>query len=198
MYQIIKTLISSCKNFENKVISNKLFMVLYKTTIVILSLLIVLSFLSYFGIFTRTHVISNFQHEIGYCYQNRMFLDKPLHRDFSGVMIYLKMRIMNFFVISDSMRNNRASKLILYEDGIPLGPAHSLHQNIREIGEGRYSHWINTIYFSTSENSNPNTNNKEYKIQYQLSIPFPIFIIMLLILTLLFARHFKHKIASTD
>ncbi|AYV84294.1 MAG: class I SAM-dependent methyltransferase [Hyperionvirus sp.] len=65
--------------------------------------------------------------------------------------------------ISDSTENPNKSELILYEDEIPLKECHSLHEYIRNIGEGRYSHWDKHIYFSTSDNSDPTTNGKIYK-----------------------------------
>jgi len=57
------------------------------------------------------------------------------------------------------------SHLVLYEDGKPLGPAHAAHKDIREHGEGRYSHWgARRLWFSASDNSDPRTNGREYKV----------------------------------
>jgi hypothetical protein len=59
------------------------------------------------------------------------------------------------------------SELLLYEDGIPLGPAHSPHGEIRSLGNGRYSHWFTgrmIIMFSASDNSDPRTNGRVYRI----------------------------------
>ncbi len=42
---------------------------------------------------------------------------------------------------SDSMSHPDASRLHLFEDGRPLGPAHSLHDAVRELGGGRFLHW---------------------------------------------------------
>jgi hypothetical protein len=55
-----------------------------------------------------------------------------------------------------------SSDLILYEDGIPLGPARSAHTQIREQGAGRFSHWQDRIYFSTRDNTDPNINGRVY------------------------------------
>lgn len=52
----------------------------------------------------------------------------------------------------------------LLEDGRPLGPAHSLHAQIREDGAGAFSHWGDKLYFSTSDNSDPNTNGRRYSL----------------------------------
>jgi FkbM family methyltransferase len=51
---------------------------------------------------------------------------------------------------------------IVMEDDRALGPGHSLHEDIRTIGRGRFSHWGPGLYLSTSDNSNPNTNGRCY------------------------------------
>lgn len=61
--------------------------------------------------------------------------------------------------VSDSEGRSRVT---LCEDGAPLGPAHCPHTEIREKGGGRYSHWGQAIYFSTSDNSDPTTNGRSY------------------------------------
>jgi hypothetical protein len=63
---------------------------------------------------------------------------------------------------SDSMDNGSRSHLVLCEDGHPLGPPHSMHDDIRQKGLGRYSHWGDDVEFSASDNSNPNTNGRTY------------------------------------
>lgn len=64
----------------------------------------------------------------------------------------------------DSPRDEQASGLQLFEDGIPLGPAHTLHSVIREQGGGRFSHWGHNLYFSTSDDSDPRVNGRVYAI----------------------------------
>jgi len=54
------------------------------------------------------------------------------------------------------------SRIKLYEDGRLLERAHTAHEEIRESGKGRFSHWGTNIYFSTSDNTNPNTNGRIY------------------------------------
>src|SRR5579883_3221783 len=56
------------------------------------------------------------------------------------------------------------SPLVLFEDGIALGPPHSLHAGIREAGGGRYSHWKDSLYLSASDNSDPRVNRRRYQI----------------------------------
>ncbi|MGF7072396.1 hypothetical protein [Mucilaginibacter sp. R-33] len=64
--------------------------------------------------------------------------------------------------IGDSNTSPTVSKLRLFENGVELGPAHSTHHDIRSFGLGQFSHWGNTLYFSTSDNSNPLTNGRKY------------------------------------
>lgn len=57
------------------------------------------------------------------------------------------------------------SGLLLFEDGVPLGPAQSPHADIRSLGGGRYSHWTRVyLYFSTSDGSDPRTNERLYEV----------------------------------
>lgn len=65
----------------------------------------------------------------------------------------------------DSVEQPRHSKLILMEDDRPLGPAHAIHEDIRRLGAGRYSHWSDYLTFSSSEGSDPNSNGRVYRIR---------------------------------
>ena len=63
------------------------------------------------------------------------------------------------WIVSDS---NGRSKLNIYENRELLGPAHSVHKDIRELGKGRYSHWAGYVLFSSSDNSDPGNNGRKY------------------------------------
>jgi pectate lyase len=65
-------------------------------------------------------------------------------------------------LISDS---NGRSRLKLFEDGRELPYPHSSHDDIRELGAGRYSHWGNAVYFSSSDNSDPGKNGRRYSVR---------------------------------
>lgn len=68
-----------------------------------------------------------------------------------------------FVSLEDEKAAEQHSPLVLYEDGKPLGPAHSLHADIEHMGHGRYSHWKGArIIFSTSDNSDPTRNGRRY------------------------------------
>jgi len=91
------------------------------------------------GLFTR-HIdgsLDAVHHESGHCYTCRV--PKGLLSDAEAV-----------------------SRLVLLEDGAPLGPAHSSHNDIRTHGGGRYSHWTGWLYFSTPDNTDPRTNGRVY------------------------------------
>ncbi len=61
-----------------------------------------------------------------------------------------------------------SSDLVLSEDGQPLGPAHALHQDIRDLGAGRYSHYgAGIVRFSASDGSNPRSNGRRYAAAFR-------------------------------
>ena len=62
----------------------------------------------------------------------------------------------DLFEEGDTVEHPHGSGLVLFESGVPLGPAHSDHVSIRELGGGRFSHWGEWLYFSSSENLPPN------------------------------------------
>lgn len=67
----------------------------------------------------------------------------------------------------DDLERPAVSKLILFEDGQPLGPAHSVHTDIAALGKGRYSHWVNEVIFSSSDGTNPQSNDRTYSYTAQ-------------------------------
>ena len=73
-------------------------------------------------------------------------------------------RFVSFFYPSDSMSDPAISSVRLTEGPRPLGPPHSLHQDIIEKGGGRFSNWNNWLVFSASDNSDPRTNGRSYSV----------------------------------
>ena len=63
---------------------------------------------------------------------------------------------------ANSIAEPHRSRLMLYENGVMLGLAHSLHDHIARYGKGRHSHWGPEIYFSSTDNSDPNSNGRTY------------------------------------
>ena len=68
---------------------------------------------------------------------------------------------------SDTDETPKRSTLVMYEDGKELGPAHSLHKDIRSKGKGRFSHYQAWIFFSTSDNTDPRQNGKTYTFEFK-------------------------------
>ncbi|KWV59479.1 hypothetical protein AS156_31075 [Bradyrhizobium macuxiense] len=66
---------------------------------------------------------------------------------------------------TDSPQTPSASNLTIFENGHALGPPHSAHIDIREKGAGRFSHWGNGVFFSTTDGSDPRSNGRAYSIQ---------------------------------
>lgn len=72
------------------------------------------------------------------------------------------------YKISETIANGDASGapqqsiLKLYENGVELGAAHAVHDDIRKLGKGRFSHWGSTLIFSASDNTDPRSNGRTY------------------------------------
>jgi hypothetical protein len=65
--------------------------------------------------------------------------------------------------IADEPDAPEQSPMMLYEDGKPLGPAHSTLADISRFGLGRFTHWKTAgCIFSSSDNSDPNYNGRNY------------------------------------
>lgn len=75
--------------------------------------------------------------------------------------------------LGDDEWRPRRSRLVLTEDGKEMRPGHSLHNDIRRLGGGRYSHWGSTLFFSTSDGSDPRHNNRRYQVVWQ-DAPSPV------------------------
>lgn len=55
-----------------------------------------------------------------------------------------------------------AGGYVLFEDATPLSLPASIHEDIRMLGQGRYSFWNSDIVFSASDNSDPVVNGRKY------------------------------------
>lgn len=56
------------------------------------------------------------------------------------------------------------SRLRLFENGVELGPPHSVHVDIVARGAGRFSHWKEDLYFSSSDGTSCLTNGRSYQL----------------------------------
>ena len=67
---------------------------------------------------------------------------------------------------ADGMEHPARSLLSLVEDGVPLANGHALHDDIRSIGRGRFSHWNDSVLFATRDNTDPNRNGRRYEMRW--------------------------------
>jgi SAM-dependent methyltransferase len=66
-------------------------------------------------------------------------------------------------LISESDKN--FSEITLSENDTILQMPSTQHESIKNHGQGRYSHWGDFLYFSSSDNSDPRDNSHDYKIK---------------------------------
>lgn len=79
-------------------------------------------------------------HDKGHCYVAR--LDRRLISDLDG-----------------------QSRLRLFENGLELPHPHSVQDDIRSLGGGRYSHWGDAVFFSSSDNTDSSANGRRYSVK---------------------------------
>lgn len=72
-------------------------------------------------------------------------------------------------IVSDA--GGSTSSLTMLENGRELSGRHALHRDIEAKGEGRYSHWGDQVYFSTSDNTDPRTNGRSYTLRVKPTLP---------------------------
>lgn len=76
---------------------------------------------------------------------------------------------------SDSLEHPRYAGTRLLENNVKLGPPHQKHDAIRKQGTGGFSHWQQTVYFSSSDNTDPRTNGREYVASIKLQVDVVVF-----------------------
>ena len=73
-----------------------------------------------------------------------------------------KVDLSHHDIFGDTLENPKGSSFILFENDSPVGPSHAIHDQIRTVGKGAFSHWSTQLYFSTSDNSDPRKNRRNY------------------------------------
>jgi hypothetical protein len=63
---------------------------------------------------------------------------------------------------ADITEQENRSPYALTEDGKLLAPAHAIHDDIRNNGKGKWSHWGGVVYFSSSDGTDPRQNKRKY------------------------------------
>jgi hypothetical protein len=76
--------------------------------------------------------------------------------------------VTNF--VGDSESASEASRLILLQDSHPIGQPHAMHDDIRKKGNGNYSFWGNTLYFSLPNCADPRENEAIYTVSIPASL----------------------------
>lgn len=56
-------------------------------------------------------------------------------------------------------------QLLLFEDEQPLPLPDAIHDDIRQLGGGRYSVWDRGVYFASSDGSDPAKNGRRYEVR---------------------------------
>lgn len=100
----------------------------------------------------RIALLPPFEREIGQCWLQRL----------SAVP-----EAGELAAIADDDSEPTRSPLWVYENGVPLGPAHAPHATIRDLGAGAFSHWKDTLYLSSSDGTDPNSNGRSYELRLE-------------------------------
>lgn len=92
--------------------------------------------------------------------------------------------------LGDTNEQPHRSGLALFENGRALGPPHAPHSQIRERGSGQYSHWNDSIIFSSSDGSDPRINGRIYSFEAPTTVKRPLRTPLLTVLALANAGFF--------
>jgi hypothetical protein len=77
---------------------------------------------------------------------------------------------MPVVAISDGLNDPYRSSLRLFENGVALGPPHTVHDRLRERGGGAFSFWAGRLYFSASDSTDPRVNGRDYAAEIPLGL----------------------------
>ena len=124
--------------------------------------------LNYRGLFFGLAVVTNLLLILAYLFRPTIDIRFPPNKIsfHDGELYTYPVGNPKHFLYDFSGDNDRGegeqSTLELFENGKPLGPAHRPHRKIAELGRGRYSHWEETVFFSSSDGTDPRTNRYLY------------------------------------
>lgn len=91
-------------------------------------------------------------------------LKRPFEMYYGNPLAFV-VKMPQFEALSDRIGDERRSPFVIFEDGQPLGPPHSLHDDIVKLGGGRFSHWTGEGFiFSTSDNYTPRGSGRRFWI----------------------------------
>jgi hypothetical protein len=78
---------------------------------------------------------------------------------------------MGYLGVEWMSAHKRPSPAQVLEQGTPLLHGNAFHDDIRKLGEGRFSFWHDYVYFSASDSTDPRTNGRLYEIYWAYPIP---------------------------
>lgn len=84
----------------------------------------------------------------------------------------------NWVPAGDTEADRTGSTMRLFENGVEIGPAHTQHDLLEEIGGGCFSHWRNDLIFTSSDDSNPAHNKRRYTALVHAGPLSPVFHIL--------------------
>ena len=88
-----------------------------------------------------------------------------------GHAFVVPMRSRYLSLTADDAVHINWSRLHLWEGERELGPPHSQHEDIIALGHGRFSHWRQSLIFSSLDGSDPRDNDKVYSYRNVETIP---------------------------
>lgn len=91
-------------------------------------------------------------------------------------------------VPADTPETPGTSRLALYVDGKPIGPPHSLHDDIVRKGGGSYSHWQSYVLFSMPDGSDPRRGRSHLTVRFGPTLNPAIALLLSLVLGWLAVR----------
>lgn len=138
-------------------------------TVVLLACGLLLAAISRLGCFVTEEKVESksINHDMGWCY---VFLPKLSQSHWKYLLT----------TAPDDVNRLTNSKLEIYENGKALGPAHSKFEDIREVGMGRFCHWRNYVYFSSTDNTDPANNSRNYVVVYPLIVKLRAILILII------------------
>lgn len=88
---------------------------------------------------------------------------RPLQPPFARTRGHMwQVSVADLHGLSDRVGDDRRSTVFVFEDAHQLPHPHSLHDDIDKHGQGRFSHWGDEIFFSSSDQSDPNSAKHAY------------------------------------
>jgi glucan phosphoethanolaminetransferase (alkaline phosphatase superfamily) len=99
--------------------------------------------------------------------------DRIAHVAGNGYSTPVPDNAVGYQLLGDTNDRPRQSTVTLLRDGRPIGPAHVAHDVINASGNGAFSHWGGTLFFSTPGNTDPRNDGHTYRLRGQLS-PTPL------------------------